>query len=425
MAVTTSTRIGVIRWGGGSDEFTRAQLDASHAAIEAKAAGFTKSAGAPPTMPDVAYDRCFYLNTTTGVLYYSNGATWKEINSFAAPAPVVPGSSAVVGNSPSSANAFHVHETPPWGVVGEMAVISTTASEGNLAKFARINHSHILGVGSVIAGTIATGGVSTSSQIANNTIVSTHFTAGAVNAAAIAADQRMPVGAVIEYTGIAAPAGWDFCDGGDLPTAGQAGLFGVIGYKYGGSGAVFKKPNFIDRVPRGASNPLSAAALGVSGGADSVAVVLPQHSHTVASIGVAANGSHAHNWYGTNVAVTIDHTHAGYTGTDSPDHAHHSGGSGFVMQSSGGGSQAFQLIPGPNVVSTVWQTAGITANHAHGVQTYGMQSNATHNHSVSGTIDTQGSHSHSLSGTTDNAGTGGAAVDIRNKFLTINYIIKL
>jgi hypothetical protein len=41
MAVTTTARIGVTQWGAGTDPFTRAQMNASFAAIESVAATLT------------------------------------------------------------------------------------------------------------------------------------------------------------------------------------------------------------------------------------------------------------------------------------------------------------------------------------------------------------------------------------------------
>ena len=439
MAVTTTTRLGVTRWSSGGDAFTRDQLDQSHSALETKAAGFLKgtTAGRPTAGSD--NDRFFYLDTDTGYLYYSNGSSWVgPLNQFAAPVAVTPGDTQSAGAATTYARSDHRHAAPSYGVVGEIASVATAAAAGVLSKFARADHVHILADGAVTAGKIATGGVSASGQIANGIIVSSHFAPGAVSGAAISDDQKPPTGSVIMYTGTTAPTGWAFCDGTSYTTSGQANLFAIIGYKYGGSGANFNVPDFRTRVPRGAATPATGSTLGVTGGADSVTLVtanLPGHTHGVSAIVVASAGSHSHAASGNTSTADTNHYHS-YSGTTDTQGNHNHGivddtgtykfavavfASLYGMPPAAGG---YALIDHTNHSRTT--TNGAHAHNYSGLTGYqsALFGNYQHNHSCSGSTDTQGSHTHALSGTTDSTGSA-SAIDNRDKFLTINYIIKL
>lgn len=52
-----------------------------------------------------------------------------------------------------------------------------------------------------------------------------------------------PPGTVIAFAGVNVPNGYSLCDGGDLDKRTYPKLFEAIGYTYGGSGNIFKKPD--------------------------------------------------------------------------------------------------------------------------------------------------------------------------------------
>lgn len=64
----------------------------------------------------------------------------------------------------------------------------------------------------------------------------------------------VPPGTIFPYVGTVAPPGWLLCDGGGegYAAAKYPGLFGVIGYTYGGSAGTFNVPDLRGRVPVGA-----------------------------------------------------------------------------------------------------------------------------------------------------------------------------
>lgn len=78
MTVSTGPRTGVTRWSAGSDPVTRAQFDASHAALEAGAVMATMGTLAARPAASAANAKTFYQDET-GILYWSNGTTWVAV----------------------------------------------------------------------------------------------------------------------------------------------------------------------------------------------------------------------------------------------------------------------------------------------------------------------------------------------------------
>lgn len=76
MTVTTTTRLGITRWSAGTDPLTRAQMDASHAAIELLTAIYGQ--GTFSARPAAGTAGRFYFATDSKVLYYDNGSVWNE-----------------------------------------------------------------------------------------------------------------------------------------------------------------------------------------------------------------------------------------------------------------------------------------------------------------------------------------------------------
>lgn len=60
-----------------------------------------------------------------------------------------------------------------------------------------------------------------------------------------------PVGSIMIYTGNTAPHGWKICNGESLHKSAYPGLFGIIGYTYGGTGDLFKIPDLRGEFVRG------------------------------------------------------------------------------------------------------------------------------------------------------------------------------
>lgn len=80
MAVTTSTRMGATRWSAAGDPLTRAQVDATHANFESRAAGFLADTFAARPAAAAANARFVYEATDTGALYWSTGTRWLPLS---------------------------------------------------------------------------------------------------------------------------------------------------------------------------------------------------------------------------------------------------------------------------------------------------------------------------------------------------------
>jgi microcystin-dependent protein len=118
----------------------------------------------------------------------------------------------------------------------------------------------------------------------------------------------VPAGVIEMFGGTVAPAGYVLCNGASYATAAQPTLFAAIGYTWGGSGANFNVPNFIDRVPRGSATP------GTTGGSATHTHTLSAHTHSVAahthtlSAHTHTSASHAH----TGPSHSHAHTHGSH-----------------------------------------------------------------------------------------------------------------
>jgi hypothetical protein len=82
VSVTTTTRFGITRWSAGTDPFTRAQMDASHAAIEAVGVIYAQGTlAARPAAGKVG--RFYHVNHNGGPsdreLFWDNGAQWRVV----------------------------------------------------------------------------------------------------------------------------------------------------------------------------------------------------------------------------------------------------------------------------------------------------------------------------------------------------------
>jgi microcystin-dependent protein len=216
-----------------------------------------------------------------------------------------------------------------------------------------------------------------------------------------------PVGSLLTYAGLTAPTGWLFCNGSEVSKSLYPRLFAVIGNLYGtpANSSNFVLPNLAERIPVGKSNSNSVAN---SGGNSSITLSvgqLPSHTHAGTT---DANGTHTHT--GTTDAEGT-HSHSVYD----PGHTH-SVQDAYFAENRGNGQNVYGTSAGTDSDNDYITRNINTGNSYTGVSIY---SAGSHVHTF--TSQNAGSHSHTF--TTGSTGNGDS-IDIRNKFIVMNYMIR-
>lgn len=104
----------------------------------------------------------------------------------------------------------------------------------------------------------------------------------ALSSRATSSGSGFVAGMIMMWPGAAAPAGWLFCTGGSYLVADYPNLFAKIGYVFGGAGANFNTPQFMDAFAMGANG--TTVGVGTQGGANAVTLVeseMPTHEHDI------------------------------------------------------------------------------------------------------------------------------------------------
>lgn len=197
-----------------------------------------------------------------------------------------------------------------------------------------------------------------------------------------------PVGAILVYSGLTAPNGWLLCNGSEVSKENYPRLFSVIGNLYGSSSNAnnFVLPDLQERIPVGKKNTTNVGDLGGNNSITLSENQLPSHNHT----GTTASGGGSHS----------------HTVSDS-GHRHTYLDAYFAENTSGGSNNVFGT------------SANTDYDNSYKYRNNGPITDISYaNISVNSTnID----HTHTF---TTNSTGGGNAIDIRNKFIVLNYIIR-
>jgi len=192
MAVTQTERFAIYRWSSGADSFTRAQLDASHANLEAKAAGYHQDTSRPTAGPE--WEGFIFFNTSNDGLEYCDGTAWFGLNSYGSPTTQAFDDSASDGTATTVARSDHKHGYPGFGTPID---VSTSNQNGTAPTVARSDHQHGLADLVVSGGIIQDDSVNTDSivdgavtkiKMAGNSVGSAQIETNAVTGAELAGD---------------------------------------------------------------------------------------------------------------------------------------------------------------------------------------------------------------------------------------------
>jgi microcystin-dependent protein len=195
-----------------------------------------------------------------------------------------------------------------------------------------------------------------------------------------------PCGMIVNFSGDNAPNGWLICDGSEISKTTYSHLFAVIGTKYGSASNSnnFKLPDLGERIPSGYKSGTNS--LGNTGGNSSITLTtgqMPSHTHSGTT-----NSEGLHN----------------HTASDSGHN--HTYNDAYFAENQGGGAN--------NVYGTGASTDGDNS--------YIYRPTPTTSNGFSNiTVANNGSHTHTF---TSGSSGNGESIDIRNKFIVLNYIIK-
>lgn len=237
----------------------------------------------------------------------------------------------------------------------------------------------------------------------------------------------IPHGAITAYAAPGPiPAAWLLCDGAGYDPVNYPDLFAVIGYTFGGAGAIFNVPDLRGRVAVGPDNGAALITtapntLGGFGGEDGHVLTIaeiPSHTHAG---NTDVSGAHSHPAFsvtGTTTSGSHQHDSFGIPASNSHNHTGTSDIYPVVTGASGATQYAADVVfvlGGPIPILTQTPTQGLNWS--------GSATGGIHQHDVdySGVTNLDGTHVHPV--TFNPAGTDTPHNNMM-PYLVINYIIK-
>jgi microcystin-dependent protein len=205
----------------------------------------------------------------------------------------------------------------------------------------------------------------------------------------------MPIGAIIDYGGVADISPWFVCNGRSLNRITYAALYSVIGLRFttGDDGVNFNIPNFTDR---------SSVGFGTYSVGQSIGALA--HNHAPGTLANAPHVGHVHPISGTSGSPTAGHIHTSLTGSSEPTGNHNHDVRGTTQNQNA--DHGHSISSGYSSIGIVteriyhgdgpaWTDAvvGITDSKHNHTGSTGIQS-ANHQHSMDFSTNYPGNHSH-------------------------------
>lgn len=419
MAVTTTTRFGITRWSAGTDPFSRAQMDASHAAIEALGAIYGQ--GTLAARPTAGTQGRYYTvrgdgtTANNGRVFYDDGSAWFEVGANVRDMVVRPSAAGVVG-------------LQVIGFGGQTANLqewknSTGSTVGSVSPNGSVTFGPATLQATSVTTLTATGAVTLSSTL---TVTGTATFNGAVNINGTLKPTNLESTSTRSGSGLPkteingdgtgrldflippgfymcslrsdVPAGWLRMEGQSVAVATYRDLWEALGSPGGVGATTFTIPDWRNRTTVGVSTTKALMSTGGSATMTLTVNHMPAHDHTIAHTHTVAHShdiSHTHTFAHTH---SIDHDHPN-TSTSSAGSHSHGGGTGAT-------SPGYYGVPTGLLDTTGWMLTTSPGGYANRVLVAGDGfPSLNHGHSIAA----DGTHSHTLDVPAFSGSTGGAS----------------
>jgi len=220
----------------------------------------------------------------------------------------------------------------------------------------------------------------------------------------------MPVGALLDFSGAAAPTGWLLCDGTIYTTAAFPRLFAAIGNRYGGDGVTnFAVPDLRARATMGVGSTVGdqGTTLSLTLGQRSGDWLINIGQVNLPNYAITTTFAGSHNHPGSVSDITGNHAHT--AGTDvQGDHGHSTSLPNLGTGAAGGPFSVFSDVFGFGSYAS-----SVNGAHAHNVNVLPA---GLHQHGLA--ISSDGNHQHTF-----NLGGSGAALRILPPMFAATKII--
>lgn len=469
MAVTTTTRFGLTRWSAGTDPFSRAQMDDSHAQIEARGAIYGQGTLAARPAPGVE-GRYYTVRgdsaANNGRTFYDDGAAWFEVGANTYNAAVRAGAANQVGltvhGAASQTAALQEWKNSAGTVVASVAANGAVAFGAATLDATTVTTLTASGAVTLQSTLTVAGSVTFSGALTvNGTLKANTFRSTATRTQSGLPktelnddgtgrfDALIPPGHIMQSLRPTAADGWLLMQGQTVNVATYRDLWDALGQPGGAGATTFVIPDWRDRTAVGAS---ATKALGTTGGATDASVTLttnnlPGHTHDISHTHTVAHShtiDHTHSFAHTHVidvpafsgnsgGTSIWHQHTGSTGGGG-DHAHN-----YFAPSTDGGAVGGSTIYRSRVAAVTdnqgWHGHSFTTdasdpNHSHTIDhdhpafTSDGASTTTTSGPSAANSGTSTPTTSAASTTTSGSAGSGAAFSVQDPYAAGHWVIK-
>lgn len=233
MTVSTTTRLGIYRWTGDGDQFSRDQMDASHASLEAGVVkwGQRGAGDAARPNPSTTWTGALYYNKETGALSYTDGTEWVEIavsGKTLASGSLILGDGVNITTGTVTGTRIGTGTSQKIGFFNATPIVQPANTLSNQAVLQNLGLVASSGDARWDVRVITSGTARPASGTLGETIYEQR-TASLLTWNGSAWVGYPPMGTIEAFYGTTAPAGWLFCDGSTFSAATYPELNTLLG----------------------------------------------------------------------------------------------------------------------------------------------------------------------------------------------------